>query len=889
MSSAAAAQRAAACAEFERLAQSDPERAVAEGDALLARMRSADDAANFAYASRSMVNALPHVGKPHEAIRCAADARRFARSRAPAEAARILIAAMHPRAKLGNLKGAMRAGEQAVREFTALGEHALVARAELNLANVAKALGQPHRAIDLIGRVLAQGDAVVAIRGRALNVLGEACVQAADLAGARRAFTDALEALSAQGEDFACAVVAGNLADTAARAGDIEHALRGFRDARARFAALGAHAEACRNAIEEAMLLESSGFVSDARARAADACADADRLNLAAESARARLVIGLADLASDAHATASVVLRDAAQRFAALGDMASHALALSALARCLAASCDADARATAQRAVDAARSSGSPAELVLALAAQCTVSPREAEACAAARESRALADRTDITALRAESLGASALVARHAGRSADAVAEARSALTAMAAVHGSLALPRTRSAFLTRRGDMARELAAALVADGSPAAVAEAFSALDRARSLAILDAIARPDIGRAPLADSEAAARAREIHDRIDATHASSAAVAEAFRADIAARRAEFERELDRSDTRPAPTAAACGALQAPFVAFFEHEARVHLLTRMPDGSTRAVQLPHDLRELADACAALHFQVERRLRGAPSSERLRRTAREAEQQLERMLAPSMRLATDGWTATVVLAPSASFARVPSALFGEGFAEILVAPSLEVAALLGDAPQGAHAATAAVVSVADAHAPSIATEGHIVARRLAARMPLAHLDGPHATRSAFAEVLSQAALAHVACHGAFPAGAPNLAGLRLADGWFTARDAHALPRAPRELVLSGCVTAATARHDGEEWFGLVRGFAAAGTRRLIASLWPVDDRATTACMERLYDLDDMPSAALPRLVRELRAEDEHPAVWGAFRVIGGASAASQPS
>jgi CHAT domain-containing protein len=69
----------------------------------------------------------------------------------------------------------------------------------------------------------------------------------------------------------------------------------------------------------------------------------------------------------------------------------------------------------------------------------------------------------------------------------------------------------------------------------------------------------------------------------------------------------------------------------------------------------------------------------------------------------------------------------------------------------------------------------------------------------------------------------------------------------------------------------------------VRGFAAAGTRRMAASLWPVDDAATASFMERLYSHGPAPCRALSGLARELRAEGEHPAVWGAFCTIGGAS------
>jgi CHAT domain-containing protein len=70
----------------------------------------------------------------------------------------------------------------------------------------------------------------------------------------------------------------------------------------------------------------------------------------------------------------------------------------------------------------------------------------------------------------------------------------------------------------------------------------------------------------------------------------------------------------------------------------------------------------------------------------------------------------------------------------------------------------------------------------------------------------------------------------------------------------------------------------------VRGFAAAGTRRVVASLWPVDDEATASLMPRLHEGHATPAQALLDAMRELRAQGAHPALASAFVVIGGATA-----
>ena len=878
--------RAAACAEFERLTLSDPTRALAEGDALLARLRELDDPASFAFVSRSMVNALPHVGAVREAIRRAAEARRFARTRAPVEAARILIAVMHPRAKLGDLKGAMRAGEQAVREFNALGQPALVARAELNLANVAKALGQPQRAIELIGRVLTHGDEIAVIRGQALNVLGEALVQAGNLSAARARFEEALAVLAAQGHAFACAVVVGNIADTAARAGDIEDALRRFRDARERFAALGAHAEACRNAIEEATLLEYSGFLAEACDHAGDACAMADTHALAAESARARLVIGSALLASDEAVLAEPQLSDAAARFAAIGDRASEAQALAMLARCVRDHDRVRAVEFANAAVDAARHATAPVELAASLAVRASVTAAAPVAQNDAAEATEIADSLGIPSLRAESHAAAATVARHARRTAAAIAHARIALAEVEAAHRSLALARTRRAFLSRRGDIAAELAAALLEDGSAEALGEAFDVLDRSRSLAILDALERPARGGDARASGTLHERVRGLLEELG-TAAPRAMVAEgAARAERDTRRAELDHALERRIIEPSPKVGRARALAAPCVVAIESGDAVALLARMPDGATRVRRIAIDRATLAGLESDFAFQVSRRLRGV-ATERAREAGARAAHALGRALQPEIEATLDGWRGTVVALGSTLFVRTPPALLSTELNDICFAPTLEVAALLDRPAAGALAASAAVVSVHDERAPAIAREGAAVERLLAARMTTTRLDGNDASRAALVAALAGCSLAHVACHGVFPPNAPNLAGLRLADGWFTARDAHALDRAPAEIVLSGCVTAVSARHDGEEWMGLVRGFAAAGARRMVASLWAVDDESTARMMERLHAPGAGPCASLGPLARELRDEGAHPAVWGAFCAIGGATTFSR--
>jgi len=75
------------------------------------------------------------------------------------------------------------------------------------------------------------------------------------------------------------------------------------------------------------------------------------------------------------------------------------------------------------------------------------------------------------------------------------------------------------------------------------------------------------------------------------------------------------------------------------------------------------------------------------------------------------------------------------------------------------------------------------------------------------------------------------------------------------------------VVLSACDTARGAATGGDDVLGLTRALLAAGARRAIVSLWPVDDVSTSLLMGRFYGrLRDGagPVEALTSAQRDLR-------------------------
>ena len=143
---------------------------------------------------------------------------------------------------------------------------------------------------------------------------------------------------------------------------------------------------------------------------------------------------------------------------------------------------------------------------------------------------------------------------------------------------------------------------------------------------------------------------------------------------------------------------------------------------------------------------------------------------------------------------------------------------------------------------------------------------------------------------------HIATHGLLNADRPELSGILLSlfdrdglpqAGFFSAADAARLELSADLVVLSGCRTALGREVDGEGIVGLARGFLYAGTARVMASLWKVDDAATAALMRTLYrgllgSRSPSPAAALRAAQLELLRQPryQHPYYWAGFQLYG---------
>ncbi len=218
----------------------------------------------------------------------------------------------------------------------------------------------------------------------------------------------------------------------------------------------------------------------------------------------------------------------------------------------------------------------------------------------------------------------------------------------------------------------------------------------------------------------------------------------------------------------------------------------------------------------------------------------------------------------------LVLSPEGPLARLPWHLLTTS--EITLAPSLSVLAELRKRPPSPHRNVSVValptLRFARQEADAIAT--------------LTPIQRPTDIDLA----LRSSRILHFATHTTVDDREPALSGITLPDRTLRLFELYGKSIRADLVVLSSCRSAAGPEISGEGTIGLARGFLHAGARRVIASLWSVDDQATARLMEHFYTelfrAKRTPSAALHAAQETLRAEPRwsHPAYWSGFVLQG---------
>ncbi len=149
--------------------------------------------------------------------------------------------------------------------------------------------------------------------------------------------------------------------------------------------------------------------------------------------------------------------------------------------------------------------------------------------------------------------------------------------------------------------------------------------------------------------------------------------------------------------------------------------------------------------------------------------------------------------------------------------------------------------------------------------------------------------------LGEYRIVHFATHGLINSQHPELSGIVLSlvdekgrsqNGFLRLYDIYSLKLGADLVVLSACQTALGKEVKGEGLIGLTRGFMYAGVPRVAASLWRIEDRASSELMKRFYQRmlgEGMSAAAALRAAQVSMWREKRwdaPYYWAGFTLQG---------
>jgi CHAT domain-containing protein/Tfp pilus assembly protein PilF len=801
----------------------------------------------------------------------------------------------------------------------------------VNLAGLAAATGDFARAQGLYRDALATWrahemwtDAADALRG-----LGQLELRRGDYPTARAVLLDALTIYDRTGPLTDALAVRRELADALAAMGQLQGALDGLRRAQRLADSAGAPSGARAGiALARGDLALQLNTLAESDRRYAQAAVLYRQAGDPAGEAEAQQGRGVLFLEREDYPRAQALLQGALRTEIAAGNQRAAALTRLSLGQVAQARGDTTVarRLLAQATVDLERL-GDPVGAAAALGEQAALEAGAGLPAAAESLYRAGLDRLrgHIAPEISWRLHAGLGLARHAqGRDDDATRELRAAITEIERPSRSLALAERRSAFLADKWDLYGQLALIERARGRPEA---AFEASERVRAREMLELLQRGRLS-SPDTAAELVSREQDLRHRIgELAHDLDSADADALRgpdappASAASREAlgraqEAYGELLLEMRERSPRHA---TLVSPVTATWRDVAR-----RLGAQAALIEYLVSDSGSLAfviaqDTVVVVDLGVERRTiarlvefaRGTllaprptgassiPADSLWRGPLRQLHQYL---IAPLEETGLLAGKTRLILVPHAELHYLPfAALLGGSEQrefliaryEVAVTPSASVWLALGDRPAGpAPSGTLALAPRADV-LPASQREVAAVGRLGGGGSDVQVLTGGAATEAAFRREAPSRRILHLATYGVLNKQNPLFSFVDLApdsaqDGRLEVHEVFGLHLAADLVVLSACQTGlgAGALGDvpaGDDWVGLTRAFLHAGAANVVATLWPVEDWATAALMERFYPgylSDGDPARALALAQRALLAAPatSHPFHWAGFVV-----------
>ncbi|MCX7790778.1 MAG: CHAT domain-containing protein, partial [Chloroflexaceae bacterium] len=500
------------------------------------------------------------------------------------------------------------------------------------------------------------------------------------------------------------------------------------------------------------------------------------------------------------------------------------------------------------------------------------------------------------------------------GRTAAALNHYRQAVANVERLQIAIGAEDYKMAFLSDKQEAYQALALLALDQGTPEGAEEAFETVERAKSRALLDALAR---GPAAPASSPAEAGLRAemerlkgelnwYYTRLYAPPAEDVRQTAAQRAELVAAITSRERQLQellkrwRSPdliaaprnpvwTVTAPQLRAALPEDALLLEFYVAGEQIIVFGLTREGMW-VRRLSASYSEVAEALGQFRFQINKFGYGPEYRQRHMQALREGVQEVlqrlyQALLAP---LADELTASTLVIVPHSVLHYVPFQALFDGRRYLVeartvsYAPSATVLYRLLTTPAASDGRPPLMLGLTDPTIPYAEEE----VRAVAALFPGAEVRlGAEATIASLMKNEERPAFLHLSTHAIFRADNPLFSALKLADGWLSVSDIYGMASSAPLVTLSACETGRNQVLVGDELVGLCRGFFAAGARALVVSLWMVDDRSTARLMARFYDelrAGRPADQALRRAQLETASQLDHPYYWAPFILTGDA-------
>jgi CHAT domain-containing protein len=498
------------------------------------------------------------------------------------------------------------------------------------------------------------------------------------------------------------------------------------------------------------------------------------------------------------------------------------------------------------------------------------------------------------------------------GRLQAALDHYRRAVTSIERLQTAIGAEDYKMAFLSDKLQVYEALILICLDLNTPDARREAFETVERAKSRALLDALARPALA-SPETDEEASLLAnieqvkqelnwyynRLYQPQPDSSESPAQQVARLTEA-VTQREQQLARLLkqwqapDLAATPRNPvwvaTPAQVQTTLSPDTILLEFYTAGEdmIVFGLTEDELWTQRLPASCSELDRALAQLRFQINKFNYGPVYRQRHAASLQQGAQAILRrlyevLLAP---LASKLTTPSLIIVPHGLLHYVPFHALLENDRYLLedkvisYAPSATILRHVLTGQVEGEPLAPLIMGVPEPAIPRVTSETAAIARIF----PEAEVRvGEQATRQSLLSRRAPPAFLHLATHAAFRTDNPLFSSLKLADGWLNVHDIYQMQACAPLVTLSACETGRSQVAVGDELVGLCRGFFAAGARSLVVSLWLVDDESTARLMTRFYrelQAGQPANQALRVAQLALKAEMEHPYYWAAFMLTG---------